>query len=96
MFREHDFAMIDNAVVDKSHRGKGIGTMLFRATIAWAKDRDLQHVQTTVWHENVEAREFYLDQGFRPITVRLELDTKGEAEPSAVGDADKPRTRAAH
>lgn len=80
MIRMHDFAMIENAVVDKLHRGKGIGTMLLRATIEWAKDRGLLHIQTTVWHENVKAREFYLDQGFRPTTVRLELDIKGDAE----------------
>ena len=92
VFRPRDFAMIENAVVDKSHRGKGVGTMLFHAAIAWAKDRDLQHIQTTVWHENVKAKDFYLDQGFRPMTVNLELDTKGDAEPSAEGDADKPRT----
>lgn len=92
MFRSRDFAMIENAVVDKSYRGKGVGTMLFHAAIAWAKDRDLQHVQTTVWHENVKARKFYIGKGFRSMTMSLELDTKGDVKPSAEGDTDKPRT----
>lgn len=75
MFRPHEFAMIENAVVDEPYRGKGVGRILFGAAIAWARDHGLRHVQTTVWHENAGAREFYLDQGFRPMSVRLELDT---------------------
>lgn len=77
MYRPHEFALIENAVVDKSHRGKGIGTALFRAAIDWAREHGVRYVQTSVWHENVGAREFYLGQGFHPMTVRLELDTGG-------------------
>lgn len=80
MFRPHDFALIENAVVDEPHRGRGIGKALFGATMRWAKDRGIRYVQTTVWHENVGAREFYLDQGFCPMTVRVELDTEKGSE----------------
>ena len=45
MFRPHEFAVIDDAVVDKLYRGKGIGTVLFRAAIDWATKRGLRHVQ---------------------------------------------------
>jgi N-acetylglutamate synthase-like GNAT family acetyltransferase len=48
MFQPHDFAEIENAVVEKSRRGGGIGTQLFKAAIAWALERGLEHVQTTV------------------------------------------------
>jgi GNAT superfamily N-acetyltransferase len=81
MFRTHEFAMIENAVVDEPYRGKGVGTALFGAAIDWARAHSLRHVQTTVWHENAGAREFYIGQGFRPMTVRLELDTERDAEP---------------
>ncbi len=80
MFRPHEFAMIENAVVDKPHRGNGIGRALFAAAMDWARDKGLRHVQTSVWHDNAGAREFYLHQGFRPMTVRLELDTERDAE----------------
>lgn len=79
MFRAHDFALIENAVVDEPHRGKGIGKALFEAAMQWAGDRALKHVQTTVWHENAGAREFYLGQGFRPMTMKMELDVEREA-----------------
>jgi ribosomal protein S18 acetylase RimI-like enzyme len=81
VFRPREFAHIENAVVCEALRGKGIGHRLFDAVVAWAKERGLQHVQVSVWHENEGAREFYLSQGFRPITVRMELDTEPNAEP---------------
>lgn len=74
-FRHHVFAMIEDAVVDKVHRGKGIGRKLFASAIEWATQHDLKYIQTSVWHDNVRAREFYLDQGFHPMTMRMELNT---------------------
>ena len=87
MFRPHEFAMIENAVVDKPFRGKGVGGKLFEAAIAWAVERGLRYVQTTVWHDNTGAMEFYVDHGFRPMTVRLELDTERSQEPRATADS---------
>jgi len=80
MFRPREFALIENAVVDKRRRGQGVGTALFQAAIAWAKESGLRYVQTTVWDANAGAREFYLTQGFRPMTLRLELDTAARTE----------------
>lgn len=86
MFRPREFAVIEKAVVDRAHRGKGIGKRLFDAAVGWAREKRLRYIQTTVWHGNAGAREFYIEQGFRPMTVRLELDTEGNAEPLAAGD----------
>ena len=80
VFRPHEFAMIESAVVDNPHRGKGIGTKLFDAAVVWARENGLRYVQTTVWDANTGAREFYVDQGFRPLTLRLELDTERDAD----------------
>lgn len=80
MFRPHEFALIDNAVVDKPYRGKGLGTTLFHAAIDWARNHGLRHVQTSVWDKNAGTREFYLAQGFRPMTLRLELDIEGNTK----------------
>ena len=85
VFRPHEFALIENAVVDEPHRGKGVGKILFRAAIDWAIDHGLRHVQTTVWHANAGALKFYLDQGFRTMTMRIELDTKGDVGTSPSG-----------
>lgn len=73
-FRHHEFAMIEDAVVDMPLRGKGIGRKLFTTAIEWARQHDLKYIQTSVWHDNEGAREFYLEEGFRPMTMRMELD----------------------
>ena len=94
MFQPHDYAEIENAVIEGSRRGGGIGTQLFNAAVAWAQERGLQYVQTTVWTANSTAKEFYLHQGFQPMTEKLELDLKKrKAEPSTGGDGDSaPRS----
>lgn len=87
MFMPHEFAMIEDAVVDESYRGRGIGTQLFNAAVAWAHERGLEYVQTTVWTANKATREFYLRQGFQPMTVKMELNLKDrKAEPPAGAD----------
>jgi ribosomal protein S18 acetylase RimI-like enzyme len=89
MFRPHHFAMIENAVVDKPHRGQSIGTALFDAAIRWAKDKGLTSIQTTVWTANDKARGFYVDHGFRPMTEKLELNLAGmDAEQRAGADGE--------
>ena len=89
MFQRHDFAMIENAVVEKSQTGRGIGTQLFNAAIAWARKRGLAHIQTTVWSANKRTKEFYCGQGFKPLTERLELDLRErKAEPAGAPDAE--------
>ena len=54
--------------------------MLLEAAMSWTKTRDIRYVQVTVWDENTRARDFYLDQGFHPMTIKMELDTEKDAE----------------
>jgi ribosomal protein S18 acetylase RimI-like enzyme len=93
MFRPHGFAMIENAVVDEPYRGHGVGKMLVGAATRWAKERGLQYLQTSVWSANARACEFWRQEGFEPLTVKLELDVdKRAAEHPAPGEAGKPRS----
>jgi ribosomal protein S18 acetylase RimI-like enzyme len=80
MFRPHNFALVDNAVVEEGHRGQGIGTALFNAAKRWARERGLRYMQTEVWHENAGAHAFYARQGFHPRTTRMELEIKENEE----------------
>ena len=74
IFKEHLFALIENAVVDSKYRGKGIGTLLFNAATDWARNHGLRYVQISVWCANKGAQQFYIEQGFQPMTQKLELD----------------------
>jgi GNAT superfamily N-acetyltransferase len=93
MFREHSFAMIEDAVVEQSVRGQGVGTQLFNAAIMWARERGLGFVQTRVWSANARTREFYLRQGFRSMTEVLELDLDAREAVSACGRRPEERAR---
>ncbi|MCA9438956.1 MAG: GNAT family N-acetyltransferase [Candidatus Omnitrophica bacterium] len=77
VFRPREYALMDSAVVDKPYRRKGIGRMLCKAAVEWCRARGTPQIQTNVWDKNVGAREFYLDFGFRPMCVKLELDIGG-------------------
>ena len=87
MFRTHEFAVIENAFVEESQRGGTIGTQLFNAAISWTRKCGLNHIQTTMWSANKGAKKFYIRQGFRPLTEKLELDLiERKAEQADAGD----------
>ena len=74
VFRKHEYARIEDAIIDKSYRGRGIGKMLLNAAVKWVKDQGIKHIQLLVWQENAAAVEFYLNQGFKPINVKMEMN----------------------
>ncbi len=78
MFRTHEFAQVENLVVDAGHRQQGVGIILLAAAKEWSRDRGLRFIQTNVWSANRHAREFYGKHGFETITERIELDLNDE------------------
>lgn len=50
--------------VNQTHRGKGIGTLLFQAVNAWALSRNLHRLELTVVTANEGAVALYKKQGF--------------------------------
>lgn len=73
MYRRHRYALIDNAVVAADYQAQGIGQALFDAATEWSRARGIVAVQVQVWNGNEGACKFYLRQGFRPVTTRMEL-----------------------
>jgi GNAT superfamily N-acetyltransferase len=74
IFQPRAWAHVENAVVATAHQGKGLGKALFEAAIVWAKAQGLNRMQTQVWSANGPAHAFYTQQGFSPITEKLELE----------------------
>lgn len=73
MFRQHEYAMIDNLVVDTKHRGQGVASLLIQVAKQWACAKGLGFLQTTVWVANVGAKQFYEKHGFGTLSQRIEL-----------------------
>ena len=55
---------IEDVVVDKSMRGKGIGKMLTQFVIDWAKKNDIDKIDLTSSPFRIEANELYRKIGF--------------------------------
>jgi ribosomal protein S18 acetylase RimI-like enzyme len=64
---------IVTVVVRKFARGQGIGKSLIRASLAWAKQREAEHVEISVYAFNEDALRVYTAAGFEMSVHRLLL-----------------------
>lgn len=58
------FAYVNDLIVDRAHRGHGVGTALLRAGIDWAREQSFPGVMLETQHDNVAACRFYEAHGF--------------------------------
>ena len=72
-----DFAEIRGLVVDENRRGRGIGTALVKAAVAWARQRGLARVRVRSNVTRETAREFYLRMGFSLRKTQAVFDLVG-------------------
>ena len=64
-----DLAVLWDIRVHSSQRGKGVGSVLFHAAIAWAKERDIQMLKIETQNINVQACRFYQKMGCKLAAV---------------------------
>jgi GNAT superfamily N-acetyltransferase len=67
-------ALIDELVVTRSYRGKGIGRELLKAAIERCCQMGCCELEVSTESSNHKAREFYQKHGFAEDAVLLELD----------------------
>jgi len=65
------FAVIDDIVVKKPFRRKGIGQALMRRAQQWAKAKGLSQIELNVWEFNRSALALYRKLGYRTARRRL-------------------------
>lgn len=63
---------IDDLCIDKAHRGKHIGSALYEAVLALAKETGCYNVTLNVWCGNDSAMEFYEKKGLKPQRIFME------------------------
>jgi GNAT superfamily N-acetyltransferase len=63
--------IVDSVVVDRSHRRKGVGSLLMNELEAWAKKRRLVDLRLNVIDANRGALAFYAALGYEPLFRRL-------------------------
>ncbi len=56
--------LVEDVVVDRQFRGRGIGTILLNHAAAWGRDRKLKRLQLLADRENMPAVDFYARNGW--------------------------------
>lgn len=76
LFLEHKSLYIDDLCVKKMEQNKGIGTLLINYMIEKGKELAVDDITLNVYQENINAYNFYLNQGFKVRKIILEKDLK--------------------
>ncbi len=66
--------LIDELIVAKSYRGKGIGRQLLSSAIKKSRQLGCCEVEVSTEKTNIKAREFYKQYGFTERGVLFEID----------------------
>ncbi len=70
------WVVLDNIVVGKKFKGRGIGSMLIDCVIDWAKDWNINRIELKVYEKNSEALSFYEGKGFETLNRTMFLNIK--------------------
>jgi len=63
--------VIEDVVVDRDHRGKGIGRRMMEYLLARAKTEHLKQLQLTCRPERIEANKLYQSLGFEKVETNI-------------------------
>ena len=72
-------AILEDLVVEKEYRRKGIGKKLIEAIYQWAKYKNIQRIQLLADKDNIDAIEFYKNNGWF-VTNLICLRTRIEGD----------------
>lgn len=65
------YVLLDNLVIGKRYRRKGIGKRLFQGVSQWAKESKANEIQLKVYAFNINAMEFYRGLGFSEFNIAM-------------------------
>lgn len=73
VFKPQTVAEISDIAVTETMRSKGVGYLLFEAAKEWAKGKESQRLELTVWEFNKYALAFYERQGMQTLHRTMTL-----------------------
>lgn len=76
ILKPRTYLFIDLIVVDKDHRGQGVGRALMEAVHEWGEVRNIYEVELGVWLFNEEAMAFYRSLGYEIHYHRMSRGNK--------------------
>lgn len=72
-FHPEMVALISDIAVTALARRKGIGHLLFAASLQWARNRNADRLELNVWEFNTEALAFYERNGMQTLNRTMSL-----------------------
>ena len=76
IIKPRTYYFIENIVVDKNHRRKGIAKKLFNYLTLKAKENNVDSIELNVWSFNTDAIKFYESMGMNIKNIRMEIKSK--------------------
>lgn len=65
---------LENTLVNKNFRGRGIGEKLFNEFVKWSREQGAERIKVSASSENLGAIRFYEKAGFVPYAIELEYE----------------------
>lgn len=75
---EASSAVLEDLIVDRKIRGKGIGQRIYKAIEDNLRERGIEYIQLESAPQNIKAHEFFHNQGFKNSTVIMIKDITKE------------------
>ena len=76
--RKANYAELENTIVKKSFRNKGIGEKLAKNFLAWCKKNKMDYISVTASAKNRHGINFYKKLGFKDHDLILQIETKSQ------------------
>jgi len=73
-YRKRKYIEINNMGVMPTFRSRGIGTLLIKECLKWARSKGFQKIYVNSYFQNHKAINFYKRNGFLEIDLSLERD----------------------
>lgn len=73
LHRARKQSFIEDLIVDKDYRSKGIGKLLLNSAVDYAKDNDCEVVELTSYIKNNDAHRFYENNGFIKHSYKFKM-----------------------
>lgn len=71
--KEGKYAELENMLIEKKFRGKGLGIKITKDFLKWCKRNKIDYVSVMASAKNENTLQFYRKQGFKDYDLKLEI-----------------------
>ncbi|KGK88103.1 sortase [Desulfosporosinus sp. HMP52] len=76
IIKKREWIQLDGIAVREGYQKHGIGRLLLRRVIEWAKNKDVDRIELKVYSFNSNAEQFYARNGFRELSKAMYLNIR--------------------